>query len=279
MAGRAMIRSSAQRSGMTRIAATRAFALQSPERPGGPISDLRTARPMHKIEIDPEILGFVERWRGEEHMFADIDPARTAHVVIDMQNAFGEVGGELEVPTCREIVPAINRISAALAEAGGLNVFVKFEVTEDTPNSWSVWLDYFCTEERGTRAKALFAPGAWGGDIMPELGRFANDIVVPKSRFSVFVEGSSELNRILRARGIDTIIISGTVTNCCCESAARDAMQLNYRVIFMADATAALTDKEHNATLGNMVSIFADVMTTDEVVGFIEEAPARIAAE
>ena len=55
----------------------------------------------------------------------------------------------------------------------------------------------------------------------------------------------------------------------CCESSARDAMMLNYRVVFTADATAALNDEEHNATLTNMVRVFADVRTTNEVIGML----------
>ncbi len=78
------------------------------------------------------------------------------------------------------------------------------------------------------------------------------------------------LPEVLAQRGIDTLIISGTVTNCCCESNARDAMQRNFRVIFLSDANAALSDSDHNATLNNMVSIFADVMATSEVTGFLE---------
>ena len=70
----------------------------------------------------------------------------------------------------------------------------------------------------------------------------------------------------LRSAGIDTLIITGTLTNCCCESTARDAMQRDYKVIFVSDGNATQTDAEHNATLVNMVTLFADVMTTDEAV-------------
>lgn len=234
---------------------------------------------MHTISIDPDILARVVRWRGKSHMFDAIDPARTALLVIDMQNAFAEPGGELEVPESRGIVPNLNRISEALDEAGGLVVFIQFVVDAETPKSWSTWLDYFCTAERGDRAKALFAPGAEGGAILADLVRRPGDLVVPKKRFSAFVPGSSDLHAILQARGIDTVIVTGTVTNCCCESAARDAMQLDYKVIFVADANAALSDADHNATLNNMVSIFADVMMTDELVGFIDASAARLAAE
>jgi nicotinamidase-related amidase len=74
--------------------------------------------------------------------------------------------------------------------------------------------------------------------------------------------GSSDLDDILQMCGIDTLIITGTATNVCCESTARDAMQMNYKVIFVADGNATNTDAEHNATLNNMVRLFANVMTT-----------------
>ena len=83
----------------------------------------------------------------------------------------------------------------------------------------------------------------------------------------------------LQVRGIDTLIITGTATNVCCESTARDAMQMNYKVIFVADANATNTDAEHNATLNNMVRLFADVMTTEELLGFLRSSAAREAAE
>jgi ureidoacrylate peracid hydrolase len=65
------------------------------------------------------------------------------------------------------------------------------------------------------------------------------------------------------------LIVTGTLSNCCCESTARDAMQLNYQVIFVTDGNAALTDAEHNATLHNMCFLFADVMSTEEVLELI----------
>jgi ureidoacrylate peracid hydrolase len=98
---------------------------------------------------------------------------------------------------------------------------------------------------------------------------------VSKGRFAAFIPGTCDLHQILQERGIDTLIITGTVTNCCCESTARDAMQLNYKVIFVSDGNAALSDAEHNATLNNMCALFADVMSTDEVVSALERSGAR----
>ena len=102
-----------------------------------------------------------------------------------------------------------------------------------------------------------------------------SDWIVDKTRFSAFVPGACDLHERLRSAGIDTLIITGTLTNCCCESTARDAMQRDYRVIFVSDGNGALTDAEHNATLVNMVTLFADVMTTDEVVACATAAPSH----
>lgn len=230
---------------------------------------------MHTIAIDPDILKRVTAWRGKRFMFDDLDPRRTAHLCIDMQVAFLEEGSELEVPLAREIVPAINRISGAVREAGGLNVFVKFVVDDETARSWPIWLSYFCSPERGAAMHVLFKDGAPGGAFARGLDVRDGDVVVPKSRFGALVPGASQLHEVLQQRGIDTLIITGTVTNCCCESTARDAMQMNYKVIMVSDANAALSDADHNATLNNMVSIFADVMSTDEVVGFLPAGGGR----
>ena len=71
-----------------------------------------------------------------------------------------------------------------------------------------------------------------------------------KRRFSAFVQGASDLpQRLCGAQGYDTVLITGTVTNVCCESSARDAMMLNFKTVMVSDANAAVTDEEHNATL------------------------------
>ena len=68
---------------------------------------------------------------------------------------------------------------------------------------------------------------------------------------------------MLRERGLDTLLITGTVTNVCCESTARDAMMLNFKTIMMTDGNAAITDEDHNAALSNFYLTFGDIMSTD----------------
>jgi ureidoacrylate peracid hydrolase len=80
----------------------------------------------------------------------------------------------------------------------------------------------------------------------------------------------------LSERGIDTLLIAGTTTNVCCESTARDAMMLDYRVAMLSDANATQTDEEHAATLNTFHSIFGDVMTVEEACArLVQPASAR----
>ncbi len=221
---------------------------------------------MHKIEINPQLVQRLKEERGGRlHLFDDIDPARTAHVVIDLQRGFMEPGAPVEVPIAREIIPNVNAISSAVRNAAATNIFVRFTTPADSLHSWSSFYSRFPQAARRSH-QAAFAAGAHYWQLWPGLEVDANELIVDKGRFAAFIPGTCDLHQLLQDRGVDTLIVTGTLTNCCCESTARDAMQLNYKVIFVSDATAALSDAEHNATLNNMCAIFADVMSTAEVM-------------
>jgi ureidoacrylate peracid hydrolase len=233
---------------------------------------------MHKISIPQASIDRVLRRRDTLHVFADIDPARTAHVVVDLQNGFMAPGQPAEVAAARDIVPNVNRISAALRAAGGTVVYIQNTIDAGAKQSWSNWFGILSGDKRAEAMDAAFADGSYGHALWDGLDVQPHDLKVKKTRFGAFVQGSSDLHDILQARGIDTLIITGTATNVCCEATARDAMMMNYKVIFVSDGTATHTDEEHNATLGIMVLQFADVMSTDEVVACLDRT-MRQAAE
>ena len=104
----------------------------------------------------------------------------------------------------------------------------------------------------------------------------ARDLFVTKNRYSAFLPTSSDLARQLRARGIDTVVIVGTLTNVCCESSARDAAMLDFRTFMISDANAARTDDEHLATLVTFIQTFGDVRSSDEMVGLLQAGAARL---
>jgi ureidoacrylate peracid hydrolase len=221
---------------------------------------------MHKIAIPQAAIDRVLARRDKLHVFDDIDPARTAHIVVDLQNGFMAPGAPAEIPAARDIVPNVNRISAALRAAGGLVVYIQNTINADAKETWSNWFTHMSGGRRQQAMDAAFAEGSDGHAIWPGLEVLPGDLKVKKTRFGALVPGASDLHNVLQARNIDTVIITGTATNVCCESTARDAMMMNYKVIFVSDGTATWNDEEHNATLGIMLAQFADVMSTDEVV-------------
>ena len=232
---------------------------------------------MHKIDIPQSFLDGVLARRGRLDRFPRLEAARTALVVIDLQNGFMLPGMPVAVPTALEIVPNVNRLARALRDGGGHVVWVQMSSAENY-GGWTVFAEGFSTDLRAAVAESL-RPGSHGHALHEDLEALPTDLYVAKTRFSAFIQGSSGLDAILRGLGVDTIIVVGTVTNVCCESTARDAMMLDYKVIFPSDANAAVTDDEHNATLRNMVRTFADVCTTDEAIARIDSARGLAAAE
>jgi ureidoacrylate peracid hydrolase len=225
---------------------------------------------MHKVSIPDHVVARSRLQRGgREHLFERLDMAKVAHVVVDLQLGFVAEGAPVEVPMTREIFGAVNAVSRAVRAAGGLNVFLRYTCDggEDLP--WTVWFDNYMTPEHRDRMQNAFARGAHYWQLAPELDIAPEDLLVDKTRFSALIPGTCDLDARLKARGIDTLIISGTLTNCCCESTARDALQMGYNVVFLTDSNAALSDEEHNATLISMSAIFADVMDTGRLLDLI----------
>ena len=216
---------------------------------------------MHKIAIAESVIAQVKAQRGTLNRYDHLVGPKTALVVIDLQNAFMLPGMPVEVPTAREIVPNVNKLAAAMRSAGGKVVWVKMNLEGQT----EAWRVFFDGDPRRATLSEL-TPGSHGFELHAALDVRPEDAILVKKRFSAFIQGSSDIDRHLRQAGIDTVIIVGTLTNICCESSARDAMMLNYRLVFVADANAALSDAEHNATLTSMLRVFGDVATTNEVI-------------
>ncbi|MEL6232836.1 MAG: isochorismatase family cysteine hydrolase [Pseudomonadota bacterium] len=235
---------------------------------------------MHKIDLPDFILERSKGLRGDrEVVFDTLDPARTAHVVVDLQNGFMREGAAVEVTMAPKIVPAVNKITKALRDAGGLVVYLRYTYDADEPMDWSAWYGEMLSGPVSDELKDVFSPGHPDFELWPDLDVQPQDWIVNKTRFSAFVPGTCDLHEMLAEKGIDTLIITGTLTNCCCESTARDANQRNYRVVFVTDGNATHTDYEHNATLANMAAIFADLQSSDQVVDGIARASAKVAAE
>jgi ureidoacrylate peracid hydrolase len=235
----------------------------------------KQGRLMHKPLIHPDVVRRAQERRGQLRVFDTLVPERTAHVVVDLQNGFMAPGAVAEIGNAREIVPNVNRISTALRASGGLVVYIQNTFDDVAVRTWSTFFEHFCSPQRRQRMIEAFSPGAFGHAIWPDLDVLPQDLKVQKRRFGAFAPGSSDLHAILQERDIDTLIITGTATQVCCESTARDAMMLNYKVFFIADGNATFNDDEHNGTLSAMAHAFCDVIDTDTMVGMIEHVRAE----
>ncbi len=131
------------------------------------------------------------------------------------------------------------------------------------------------TPERSKTRLAFLDEYAEGFALYPEMEALPDDLRAKKSTYSAFTPDPSEINIALRRRGIESVLITGTATNVCCESTARDAMMHDYRVVMVSDGNATFTDEEHATTLNNILSFFGDVLTTDEVVARLVPVEAR----
>jgi ureidoacrylate peracid hydrolase len=232
---------------------------------------------MHKVSIPEYAVKVAMGRRGTLRKYPSLDPAKTALLVIDMQNAFLLPEMHFGLPNGLAIMPNINRIVRALRDMGGLVVWIQM----DHRKAAEGWDNFFGSFSPAVRERVIteLSPGGAGYDIHADLDVQPSDMFVVKTRMSPFVTGSSNLDRILRSKGIDTVLVTGVVTNGCCECTARDAMQLDYKTVFIADANATRTDEEQNATLATMLQTFADIPDTEQTIAALKENARSPAAQ
>jgi ureidoacrylate peracid hydrolase len=221
----------------------------------------------------------------KETIIWNIEPEKTALVVIDMQNAFVHEKGLFYIPGGAALIPGINRIVRLCRERSILvNWIVRHPYRRDG-------LDI--GQEQDFYGAMVGNPAGltedgWGVELCPGLDiDQERDLVVPKIRYSALIPGSSNLDRLLRYHGRNTVIIMGVATNVCCGTTARDAMMLDYKVIFVSDGNAASDETVmgskapsiiQEAELMTLRACFAMVCTTDELIGELNKVPSTAAA-
>lgn len=200
--------------------------------------------------------------RGRLHAYDQLHGPSTALVVIDMIPFFVD-----ENPYCRATVPNIERLAGAVRTSGGHIAWV-LPARLAEPSAWA-------EEFYGARTAATFNDPDGGGAsaerLWPGFAVDDRDLLVEKTAASAFFPGRCPLPELLAQRGVDTVLITGTVTNVCCESSARDAATLGLRVVMVADANATLFDDWHNATLRTIYRSFGDVRPTDDVIALLAD--------
>jgi nicotinamidase-related amidase len=217
---------------------------------------------LHDWAIEEREYRRQEERRGRRHAFAHLDPERAALLVVDLVAFFID-----ENDYARGIVPNVNELAGVLRSAGGTVAWI-------VPAPWepSAMKD----ELLGPRIAELYRHS--GGEGTPrervwgELATEARDLFVEKTAPSALFPGHCPLHEMLQERGIDTVLVAGTLANVCCEATARDASTLGYRTIMVADANAARRDQDLNATLYTIYRSYGDVRSTADLVALIEAA-------
>lgn len=207
--------------------------------------------------------------QGILHPYDALDPARTAFVIVDLQNYYTQPGYLGECAAARAIFPAVNRMAAALRHAGGRVVWVQTS-SEDADVFWSHHHRHMLTPQRSARRLQELHPTHPGYQYPEELDVRPEDLRVVKRCYSALSPGSSSLHEVLQECGIDTVLIGGAATNVCCESTARDAMMMDYRSIMVSDALASYTQEEHIQALYGWMLYFGDVLDVSEVIARLE---------
>ena len=224
---------------------------------------------MHPTELPADIVERMRQRRGRLHLFDRLQCSRTALVVIDMQNAFLRPGAPAEPPVAREIVPQINRLAQAVRAGGGVVAFAQGSFAPTGPEAWPLFFEHMVNPAYSSAILQALTPGHPDHALWPGLDVQPQDLRVRKKRYSAFFPGACSLPEQLRERGVDTVIITGTLTNVCCEASARDAMMGDFKTVMVSDANAARSDAEHVAALATLVQFFADVRSTDEVLALL----------
>jgi ureidoacrylate peracid hydrolase len=195
-----------------------------------------------------------------------IDPATTAVVLIEYQNDFTSEGGVLHeavAPVMRKTDMLANTVRLVeAARAAGATVMhapITFKpgYSEISSHPYGIL--------KGVVDGNAFVKGEWGAEIVDDLAPAEEDIVVEGKR-GLDTFASTNLDFMLRSKGITTIILGGFLTNCCVESTMRTGYEHGYQVITLTDGVAATSLEEHENALAFDFPMFSKPMTTDEVI-------------
>ena len=177
---------------------------------------------------------------------AKIELGKAALFVIDLQNYFREM-----------VQPVLSNILKVIQSCrqGNIPIFFTQHGHRDVKVDGGMLAQWW---------GQLILYGTEDWKHLPEIAIESKDVVLPKKRYSAFLD--TDLDGMLRSKGIQELIISGVMTNLCCETTARDAFMRDYRVFFLIDGTATGSDDLHLAALKNLGYGFAYLLTCDELV-------------
>jgi ureidoacrylate peracid hydrolase len=229
---------------------------------------------MHDTKIPDAVLAEArDRRGGKRFAFDPLEPQKLALLIVDMQVFFVQPGENGSTTYAEQIVPNINRLAEAVRRTGGTVIWITSNFGDNIAEDWSVLMRHIYAPSRSQVVIENLQEGGAGFPLWPDLKVEADDWHIEKDRFSAFIQGSSNLEDRLREAGLDTVAVTGTLTNVCCESTARDAMMLNFKPLMITDANAANNDADHNNSLAGLARVFVDLMSTDELIARLTGNP------
>ncbi len=200
-----------------------------------------------------------------------VDPSTTAVVLIEYQNDFTSEGGVLhgavsEVMDRTEMLAKTQEVVAA-ARAAGVTVM-------HAPITFAPGYNEISSHPYGILKGVVdgnaFVKGTWGADIVDELAPAEGDIVIEGKR-GLDTFASTNLDFILRSKGITTIALGGFLTNCCVESTMRSGYENGYQIITLSDCLAATSPEEHDNAIKYDYPMFSTPMAASDFIADLEE--------
>lgn len=219
----------------------------------------------------------------EPNIFADMAsrfaPERTGLLVIDMQKdfcleGFGAHRAGRDISAAARAAPQIARLLAGARGAGVSVAHVGFRTLPDHGSDSGPWL---AQRRRATvSSDSLCIAGTPGEDFIDALAPAPGEWVVRKHRYSAFT--GTNLDLLLRSRGIESLIVTGVSTNACVETTLRAGFELDYYICVPPDAVASWDKGLHQATLANVNHRFGVTLSVDELLALWADAVAPMRA-
>ncbi len=206
----------------------------------------------------------------------EMDPDKTAVVLIEYQNDFTSEGGALHdaVKGVMDDSQMIENTRKVVAEARAAGVTVLHAPITFAPGYGELGdPDKVYGILKGVIDSGAFVKGTWGAEICDQLAPEEHDIVIEGKR-GLDTFASTNLDFVLRSREVETVILAGFLTNCCVESTMRTAYEKGYDVVTLTDCTAATSDEEQRVATARDYPMFSQPMTSDQVVESLRAAVA-----
>ncbi|MDQ6434823.1 isochorismatase family cysteine hydrolase [Mesorhizobium sp. LHD-90] len=209
---------------------------------------------------------------------ADVPPAErvadAALLIVDMQNDFVRIGAPLEVPDARATIEPIRRLIAAFRALGRPVVYTRF-YARDTPELMWLWSRQ-CQAEvkccwKGVKRTYADADGELEcGDVIAELAPQPGEAVIDKFGYGSF--HATDLDARLKALGVRSLLVTGTVAQICVEETAREAFHHGYRTTLISDGVSSFAPDLQAATLRNFAMKFGWVADSGTALGWLKTA-------